>query len=132
MPRFSSLRILHTVDDINISSGGSRKVAVELCAAQRACGARVDLVSQMRRHRAPGIDSTHVGHVQPHLVPLTLDSPRWRVAYSLFFRRKVLEVCRTEGIQIIHDHGLWLPCNHAAVQVAQRLRIPLVIHPGND
>jgi glycosyltransferase involved in cell wall biosynthesis len=30
---------------------------------------------------------------------------------------------------VIHDHGLWLPTNHAAAATAQRLGIPLIVSP---
>lgn len=30
---------------------------------------------------------------------------------------------------LIHDHGLWLPSNHAAARAARRWRIPIVVSP---
>lgn len=33
------------------------------------------------------------------------------------------------GVDIVHDHGLWLPSNHAAARAAWRSGVPLVISP---
>jgi glycosyltransferase involved in cell wall biosynthesis len=30
---------------------------------------------------------------------------------------------------IIHDHGIWLPSNHAVATVARKHKVPLVVHP---
>lgn len=125
----SSLGVLHAVDDINISGGGSRKVAVELCANLGLCGATVHLISQERHCSGPDSNVPHLEHVKIHLVQLLADNKRWRVAYSPLLARKIKSLCRQESIEIIHVHGLWLPCNHTPARIARRLGIPLVISP---
>jgi glycosyltransferase involved in cell wall biosynthesis len=45
------------------------------------------------------------------------------------FREFLSRLCREEEIDLIHNHGCWLPINSAAVSVARRLRLPLVFTP---
>jgi len=125
----SSLAVLFTIADLKSTGGGSRKLATDLCIALGTCGAKVILISQVEA--APTVPSLipDPKYVHTHLVKFSLASDHWGVAYAPSFKRKVADLCRQEGIQIIHDNGLWLPSNHAASRVARRQRIPLVIHP---
>jgi glycosyltransferase involved in cell wall biosynthesis len=100
-----------------------------LCAAQAAQGINVHIVSQAKSSLAGTKNLFYPQNVEIHLALLALDSERLRFKYSPFFHRKVEDLCRKEGIQIIHNHDLWLPSNHAAARVARRLGIPLVIQP---
>lgn len=123
---FSSLRVLHTIADINITGGGSRRAMASICEAQAAYGANVYIVSQ---GKAPGGTENlfHPQNVETHLARLALDSERLRFKYSPFYGRKVKSLCRQKNIKIIHDHGLWLPSNHAVARVARSLGVPLLI-----
>ena len=50
-----------------------------------------------------------------------------RLTYSRGFQRQLLQRCREQGIDIIHNHGLWSQPNHVAARVARQLGIPLVV-----
>jgi glycosyltransferase involved in cell wall biosynthesis len=45
------------------------------------------------------------------------------------FRKTMVQLCRDRGIQLVHNHGVWLPSNHTAAQVAVELRLPLIHSP---
>ncbi len=125
----SSIRILHVVGSLNKSSGGPSRSVSGLCEALGALGATVHILSQQ--------ESSHLGsriipnpkYVNTHLVRLLLANKRWRLYYAPTFKRTVEDICRQHCIQIVHDNGIWLPYNHAAVTAARGLRIPLVIQP---
>jgi glycosyltransferase involved in cell wall biosynthesis len=38
-------------------------------------------------------------------------------------------LCREQGFQLIHNHGVWLSQNHAASAVARKLNLPLIHSP---
>jgi glycosyltransferase involved in cell wall biosynthesis len=49
-----------------------------------------------------------------------------RLSFSFGFSATLRALCREHRIQIVHNNGLWLPCNHAAASVAASLKIPLI------
>jgi len=52
-----------------------------------------------------------------------------RLSFSFGFSAALRALCREHRIQILHNNGLWLPCNHAAASVARSMKIPLVTTP---
>ncbi|MCX7049967.1 MAG: glycosyltransferase [Candidatus Sumerlaeota bacterium] len=52
-----------------------------------------------------------------------------RLSFSSGFATALRALCRERRIQILHNNGLWLPCNHAAASVAASLNIPLITTP---
>lgn len=43
------------------------------------------------------------------------------------FVNHIINLHATRSLDVIHDHGLWLPSNHASVRAAKSLDIPLII-----
>jgi glycosyltransferase involved in cell wall biosynthesis len=125
----SSPAVLFTIADLRSTGGGSRKAAADLCLALGACGVRVSIISQAEAVPSTPSLTPDSKYVKSRLVKLSMAGIRRGVMYAPRFKRELTYLCRQESIQIIHDHGLWLPSNHAAARVAHRLRIPLVIHP---
>ena len=101
---------------------------MELCEALGACGVRVRIVSQVEGTHTVSSFMPDPKYVHTHFVKLIPFNKRWGLKYSPYFKRQVIDLCRTDKIQIIHDHGIWLPSNHAAANAAHRLRIPRVVH----
>jgi glycosyltransferase involved in cell wall biosynthesis len=127
--KFSILKVLHTVGTLNKSSGGPPRSVTGLCEALGECGAKVNIVSQ---EEGSPIDSSMIPnprYVQTHTVKYALSNRKWRVYYAPAFKRTVADICEQQGIEIIHDNGVWMPYNYAAATVARRLGIPLVIQP---
>lgn len=73
--------------------------------------------------------------IEPDYTVVKYFSVRGRVVTLLnvscpFNHLKVLNgLHRVNLLQIIHDHGMWLPCNHASAVAAHRLALPYVISP---
>lgn len=49
--------------------------------------------------------------------------------YPIKHIRFITQLHERYTLQIIHDHGMWLPCNHVTAVAARRLGIPLVVSP---
>ncbi len=39
------------------------------------------------------------------------------------------QICVKENIDLIHNHGVWLPINHSISKISQKLKIPMVVTP---
>jgi glycosyltransferase involved in cell wall biosynthesis len=52
-----------------------------------------------------------------------------RFPYAATLRSAIRQVCDGQQIDILHDHGIWLPANHSAIGVAREKGIPLVVSP---
>ena len=50
---------------------------------------------------------------------------RWSPATAT----RLARICRESAIDLIHNHGVWLPINHYCSTVSRRMGIPLVITP---
>ena len=98
-----------------------------LCEVLADRGAHVNLLSQ---------EWPPLGHnilpdpqwVRTRLVR-AVHSSRFRMTYSSRFSDAILDLSKEQGIEIIHDHGLWLHSNHAAASASRRLGVPLIISP---
>ena len=67
----------------------------------------------------------------PELVR-TILAPAYRlpllsVQASPAFRPSLVALCKQHQFDVLHDHGVWLPSNHATASVARTNRIPLVV-----
>ncbi len=91
-------------------------------------GASVGIVTQRSQpvgneFKAPARDLVSTRFVDALYVPCL------RAAYSPALRSLIRRTCEEQQIEILHDHGIWLPPNHSAIRVAHEKRIPLVVSP---
>lgn len=124
---FPEIGVIHTVGSLRKSAGGPTRTVTALCGELGKLGARVDLLSQ---------DYRGAPDDEPVLPPADRVSTRLAAAYRLpktrfifspSFRSLLRQRCRPSSGVIVHDHGLWLPTNHAAAAVARQLDIPLMV-----
>jgi glycosyltransferase involved in cell wall biosynthesis len=78
------------------------------------------------RFQRPDVDGSHGwkltltrGIVSKHL----------RVSWAPGFARAVEDACNRVGDPVLHDNGVWLPCNHAVARLARRTGRPLLVSP---
>jgi glycosyltransferase involved in cell wall biosynthesis len=126
--RMGEMRLLHTIAGLQEGSGGPARATLTLCDELAKLGASVEIVTQRSRqlegnHASPSLERTAIRFVDCCYLP------KLRVAYSPHFRSVVREACDVRKIEILHDNGIWLPANRAAVGVARETGIPLVISP---
>lgn len=51
------------------------------------------------------------------------------IKFGLPAFRELEQLGRSNAVNLIHSHGVWLPVNHWAARTARRWDIPLIIHP---
>jgi glycosyltransferase involved in cell wall biosynthesis len=122
------MRILHTIAGLHESSGGPSETTSALCEELATHGLSVGIVTQRSReiggvYRVPNPALVTTRFVESfYLAPL-------RVAYSPRLLAIIRHACEDQRIELLHDHGIWLPINHAATRVAREKGIPLVVSP---
>lgn len=124
---FSPINVIHTVGSLRKSAGGPTRTVTTLCAELAKLGTRVELLSQ----DYPGSpDDENVlpptERVKTHLAT-AYRLPKFGFHFSPSFRWLLRQHCWPSRGVVIHDHGLWLPTNHAAAAVARQLDIPLIV-----
>ncbi len=123
------VRLIHTVGSLRMATGGPSRTVTALAREQGRAGAHVELLS---RSEISG-DGEDILVPPREWVETTLArASRVRFIGSFFLGRfpdALRDRCETVRLQLIHDHGLWLPSNHASASVARRLGLPLVVSP---
>ena len=125
----ASPRLLHTIGSLQKSAGGPTRTVTALCRELGRLGALVDLVA---RNGASSADADLLLPPAEWVTTTLVPNPRMPVFGALVatgFRANARERCTRQRLQLIHDHGLWLPSNHASVSLARELGLPLVISP---
>lgn len=120
--------LLYTIAGLKSSSGGTSSAVTAACSGLARAGVAVDLVSQEfgdpgDRNILPEAGAVRVSLAQASRLPLL------GTVYSPGLRALVKRTCRDAGTGLVHDHGLWLPANHAVAAVCRDLRLPLVASP---
>lgn len=123
------LRCIHSVGSLLKSAGGPTRTVTALCKGLGRLGVDVDLISQTRRESI-NVDNLipFPDHVNISLAPayqLPVGGKTWAPSFMALMDQR----CDYPGYVLIHDHGLWLPTNHAAATVARRRGIPLIVSP---
>ena len=126
--REGGVRCVLTVGGLAPETGGPATAIPTLCDGLSALGADVELVSvdlassplQAREWEPRGWRLT--------LVRCAVRKG-FRLTWAPGFSRRVMEACKRLGKPVVHDNGVWLPSNHAAVGVARVLGAPLVVSP---
>src|SRR6056297_3537539 len=119
------MKVIHTVNSLHTDHGGPSRSVTALCSHQVGQGADVSLVSYE--------DGGPSSIVRPDSAEVTLRfaraEPAWRPLLrggnNHFADALALEASGTDTI--VHDHGVWMPSNHAAATAARRLGAPLVV-----
>jgi glycosyltransferase involved in cell wall biosynthesis len=126
---FPKINVLHTIAGLSSSSGGPSRSVTTLCNELGARGVTTHLLTQHEDSNENGSILPDFRFVHFQLVPLASGKWRRQLPYSPHFRTALNALCSKEDIQIIHDHGLWLPSNHEVAREAKHLKIPLIISP---
>ncbi len=123
-----SLNILHTIASLRRSAGGPSRSVTALCNSLGQLGVGVSLLSmdgpdQLADCIVP--DPT----VAKLLSARGFDLPLLNSRYPADHFKVISRLHARKPLQIIHDHGMWLPCNHSSAVMAQRLEVPFVVSP---
>jgi glycosyltransferase involved in cell wall biosynthesis len=120
------LKVLHTISSLSRGSGGPSRSVTSICNQLGNAGVSVNLLA--------------VGHIQecvdwvlpnPANANLVLSQgwsvPGLKVRFCPGFIREIEKLHAENDFNLIHDHGLWLPNNHASSKAAMKLNIPFVL-----
>lgn len=111
----AALRIAHSTDSLDSSAGGPPRTVSALAQAQGQRGTDVRVVALAR----PGDTDVVWPDAQHARTVLVADGRRAPI------RLAAETVVGTPDI--VHDHGVWLPANHAVAMAAHQRRIPRVV-----
>lgn len=116
------MSIVHTVNSLRADHGGPSRSVTALCDHLAREGLAVELVTYRVREGEPtpilpSRARVHFADAEPAWRPLLTSRGSFAEAMSAGAERPAL----------VHDHGLWMPSNHAAARAAQRLEVPFVV-----
>jgi glycosyltransferase involved in cell wall biosynthesis len=121
------MRIILTIAGLGKEFGGPSRSVPALAAALGSLGADVELItSAPAGSEAPLLPPQTL--VRSHLVDPASRRTRWFVpgnAFAATLRAR----CAGRRDTVIHDHGIWLPSNHAVAVAARRLDTPRIVSP---
>ncbi len=123
-----SLNVLHTIASLKRSTGGTSRAVSDLCASLGRKEVNVSLLSmdepgQLADCIVPAPTFVKLYSARGFALPLL--NSRYPTSHSKMIRK----LHQLSPLKIIHDHGMWLPCNHASAVAAQRLEVPFLVSP---
>jgi glycosyltransferase involved in cell wall biosynthesis len=120
------LKVIQTIAGVRADHGGTSRSVPALCDAVAAQGVDVRLLAGRPadtsiRLRVPADES------RVHLVTESRWIRQWGVATG--FQQQLDRWCRESENCLTHDHGAWLPTNHAVASFARRSAVVRVVSP---
>ena len=117
-----------TIAGLQPEFGGPSRSVPALASALALAGVGVELVTcrSLPGQSAPLVPPSEL--VTSHLLPYSCRSTRW-LPRTNAFTDLLRERCRDTRACVIHDHGLWLPTNHAAAYAGRVLNVPRIVSP---
>jgi glycosyltransferase involved in cell wall biosynthesis len=117
------VRVGVTVGSLALNDGGPSYSVPALCRALNELDVETDIVTCAVRGQSEVNDRDLVVHSIPY------PSRRVRAIWGRPFRRTLLSVVQDKQLEIIHDNGVWLQTNSAALSIGRELRMPVVVSP---
>ena len=119
----SSLSLLHTIKDISQDKGGVPITVVRLLETLAQNNPEITIQLAASPGNSPLLDDSQVF---PNFNWSSIPERNNRTFRDTLIQR----VNQDQDCQwVIHDHGIWLPCNHAVAVASRRLGIPRVVSP---
>jgi len=103
------MKVLHTIRGLLKSGGGPSYTVPALASAQGRNGADVTIL----------LDEDKFDYDSPQCVNAIVHRSQLNSNLTSFL----------SGFDLVHDHGVWLPCNHRIAVASRRAGIPRVISP---
>lgn len=115
-----SLSVLHTVASLDVSAGGPSRTVPATCTHLAREGLDVRLLT--KDHGNADTVVLPDSDVETVFAPST---PPLISAYR--FQQNAQRLIQEHGIDILHDHGVWLPSNLASARAAVKQKTPFVL-----
>lgn len=117
------IRPLHTTAGLRSSAGGPSRTVVYVCDGLAAAGAQPEIVTAQLDDPSklilPDNEAAHTTFVP--------SDGLWGRAMGI--AHTIADKVHKETVDLVHDHGAWLPNNAAAALAARWHDVPLVITP---
>ena len=118
------IKVLHTVAGLHPDSGGPARTVTSLVHhLSKAEDISATLVTQKLRS-----EEVYTGELNPSSVVVAASRFPISIRAGFPFRTKLFGLVSHARPSIIHDHGIWLPTNHAVAKLAARQRVLRVVH----
>lgn len=122
------MKVIFTIAGLQPEYGGPSTSVPALASALAQAGVVLDLVTcQSSPGQAPP-RLPPAALVSARLVPPANRKTRWRSAGNAF-AQCLSTPAQGAAYSVVHDHGLWLPCNHAVAVASRKLGIPRLVSP---
>ena len=116
------MRAIHTINSLRSDHGGPSRSVTALCEALARRGAEAIIVT----HAHSGDESVPVMPGAGVEVDFAERAPGWRALVGTSpFTEAVASHAGPDTV--VHDHGLWLPANHAVARAAQAAGLPRIV-----
>ena len=114
---------LHTIASLSVDRGGTSRCVSELCGGIASTGADVGILTTADSSAAPG------KFLPPGKSCAVVESDDKGVLgrFGLPFYAKLNDRLRSQQVELIHDHGVWLVTNYMAARLAYKYGVPLAI-----
>ena len=122
------MKCLHTVASIKRTSGGPSHSVTNLCSSLGRKSQQVHLLVIGEQPDAEQWVLPDLEVVILHNTP-GIKLPLLGMSYAPEFGFCIQKINETKKLNLIHDHGLWLPNNRTTSVMACELNIPLVVSP---
>lgn len=118
------MHVVHTIGTLGDQHGGPSRSVTALCSALADGGAEVDLITLQDRDP----DSAPILPVSPRVRVRVLPGHQGSLRGARRLASEVDNAVR-RGRSLVHEHGMWLPTNHAVAQAAAHSEVPRVVSP---
>ena len=116
------MRVVHTISSLRSDHGGPSRSVTALCNALARTGTEAAIVT----HARGAGEGKPVMPDERVKVDFVERVPGWRVAMGMSpFGRAVAQQALPGTV--VHDHGLWLPTNHAVAHAARATKTPRIV-----
>lgn len=119
------MNIIHTIDNVDLYSGGPSLVVGNLSSGLARAGHNVTVVTSYRSDDFTDVVDTGAANV----LPAAEDNIRCGDNLAPLFATCPPPHLGNLRPDLIHDHGIWLPINDIAAKLANDRTVPLVISP---
>lgn len=119
------MRIIHTIASVRADHGGPSRSVPYLCESLTDAGGEVHLITSVSRDMSVA-NNFPKGTTQNHPI---VESTIFRQAVLSRRFRTTLGKLAQNTPTVVHDHGVWLPTNHAVARESKALRIPRIVSP---